>query len=103
MSIKKPSESEEEFFAREEAEKQKKVAIERARALAHAEREELKRLHWMRCPKCGMELKTITFRDVSIDRCFNCNGNWLDAGELETLAGKEPGLLRRISAVFKSE
>jgi uncharacterized protein len=103
MSIKKPSESEEEFFAREEAAKQKKLAIERARALANAEREELKQRHWMRCPKCGMELQTITFRDVAIDRCFNCHGTWLDEGELERLTGKEPGLLGKIAAVFRSE
>lgn len=103
MTLKKPSESEEEFFAREEAAKQKKLAIERARALAQAEREELKQRHWMRCPKCGMELKTVTFKEVAIDRCFSCHGTWLDEGELERLTGKEPGLLGRIAAVFRSE
>jgi hypothetical protein len=103
MSIKKPSESEEEFFAREEAAKQKKAAIERARTIAQAERDDLKRLHWMRCPKCGMELKTINYREVAIDRCFSCHGTWLDEGELERLTGKEPGLLGKIAAVFRSE
>jgi hypothetical protein len=103
MSIKKPSESEEEFFAREEASKQKKAAIERSRTIAQAERDELKRQHWMRCPKCGMELKTINYREVAIDRCFSCHGTWLDEGELERLTGKEPGLLGKIAAVFRSE
>jgi uncharacterized protein len=103
MSIKKPSESEEEFFAREEAAKQKKAAIERARTIAQTERDELKRMHWMRCPKCGMELQTINYREVAIDRCFNCHGTWLDEGELERLTGKEPGLLGKIAAVFRSE
>jgi uncharacterized protein len=103
MSLKKPSETEEEYFAREEAARQKKAAIERARMIAQAEREELKKLHWMRCPKCGMELKTITFREVAIDRCYSCGGTWLDEGELETLTGKEPGLLGKIAAVFRSE
>ena len=103
MSIKKPSESEEEFFAREEAAKQKKAAIERARTIAQTEREELKRLHWMRCPKCGMELQTINYREVAIDRCYSCHGTWLDEGELERLTGKEPGLLGKIAAVFRSE
>ncbi len=103
MSVKKPSEPEEEFFAREEAAKQKKAAIERARAQSQAERDELRKRHWMRCPKCGMELRTITYREVAIDRCFNCHGTWLDEGELERLTGREPGLLAKIAAVFRSE
>src|SRR5262245_20616573 len=103
MSLKKPSESEEEFFAREEAAKQKRAAIERARALLQAERDELKRVHWMHCPKCGFELQTIIYREVAIDRCYNCHGTWLDEGELERLTGKEPGLLHKIAAVFRSE
>lgn len=103
MSIKKPSDSEEEFFAREEAARQQKAAIERARTIAQVEREELKRTHWMHCPKCGMELKTLTYREISIDRCFSCHGTWLDEGELERLTGKEPGLLGKIAAVFRRE
>ncbi len=86
----KPSSTEEEYFAREEAEKKRKLALEQKRALATKEREDLKKQHWMRCPKCGMELNTIQFRGIDIDRCFSCNGTWLDEGELEKLAGKEP-------------
>jgi uncharacterized protein len=103
MSVKKPSETEEEYFAREEAEKQRKIAIERARALAQAEKEALKQLHYMHCPKCGFELKAMTFHDVHVERCFNCHGTWLDEGELERLAGREPGLLQKIAAVFRHE
>ena len=33
-----------------------------------------------------MELKEINVRGVEVDRCFSCNGTWLDAGELEKLA-----------------
>src|SRR2546427_68632 len=58
-------------------------------------------LHWMRCPKCGMELAEVTFRGVRIDRCTSCAGVWLDAGELETLSGAEPeGLLARLAGLF---
>jgi Zn-finger nucleic acid-binding protein len=48
-----------------------------------------------------MQLETLQFKGVEIDRCFNCNGTWLDAGELETLAGKEAGFLQKIVGVFK--
>jgi len=46
---------------------------------------ELKELHYMRCPKCGMSLKEIEYQGVKIDKCAQCDGIWLDAGELETV------------------
>lgn len=101
MSTKKPSHEEEEFFAKEEATRLHNLAMERMRKLQVEERERLKQLHWMHCPKCGFELQPITFKGLTIDKCFNCNGSWLDAGELETLAGHENDVLRRIVSVFK--
>ena len=101
MSTKKPSESEEEYFARQEAEKQRRLAVEKQKEMQQAEKDRLKQLHYMRCPKDGMELTTINFKNVQIDRCATCNGTWLDAGELEQLAGKEPGFMGKLVSVFK--
>ena len=86
----KPTTTEEEYFARENAERMRKLAAEQKKSLAQAERDKLKQLHQMRCPKCGMELKEIDVRGVQVDRCFSCNGTWLDAGELEKLGGGQP-------------
>ena len=100
----KPSEREEEYFARVEAEKKKKLAEEKAKTLAIQDREELKKLHWMRCPKCGMELQTVTYQSIEIDRCFNCNGTWLDKGELEKIAALDSsatGIISGIRSIFK--
>ena len=83
----KPTQTEDEYFARENAERLRKIAAEQKKSLAQGERDKLKQLHQMRCPKCGMELKEIPVRGVQVDRCFACNGTWLDAGELEKLAG----------------
>jgi len=90
--------NEEEYFARENAEKLRKLALERSRELAQAQKEEMKQLHWMRCPKCGMELQTIQFRGVDIDRCFSCGVTVFDAGELEKIGVTE----ERSGAVMKS-
>ncbi len=87
----KPSNAEDEYFAREDALKKQKLALEQAKAMADAKKEELKKLHFMKCPKCGMDLHAIQFRGVEIDQCFNCHGSWLDAGELEKLATPEHG------------
>jgi len=101
MSIKKPSHEEEEYFAKEEATRRHTQMLEQARLMHAAELEALRQAHWMHCPKCGFKLETIQFKGLNIDKCFHCNGTWLDAGELETLAGKEPDLLERIVSVFK--
>jgi hypothetical protein len=100
----KPSRAEDEFFARENAEKLRKLAHERALALEEERKAELKRLHWMRCPKCGMELQTIRFRGIEIDRCFNCGVTVFDEGELEKIGveeNKPESVVRSILNIFK--
>jgi hypothetical protein len=69
--------------------------------MAAAEREKLKQTHWMHCPKCGSDLTTVKFRGLEIDKCYTCNGTWLDEGELEKLAGKEAGFLSSVVGLFK--
>ncbi len=96
----KPSDTEEEYFARENAERLRKLTAEQKKSLAETERDQLRKLHHMRCPKCGMELKEISVRGVDVDRCFSCNGTWLDAGELEKLARGEGAVMAAILRVF---
>lgn len=99
----KPTSTEEDYFAREDIEKRYKLAREQAAKQQAAESEALKQLHHMKCPKCGNDLSTFSYRGVDLDRCFHCNGTWLDAGELEKLAGKEDadGLLAAVARIFK--
>ena len=81
----KPSSTEEEYFAREEIEKKRKLALQQSQSMATQAREDLKKLHYMKCPKCGMDLHTVKHGDVDLDTCFNCHGIFLDAGELVRL------------------
>ena len=55
------------------------------RETVEAEKRRLAELHWMRCPKCGMELAEIDFRDVQVDACFACGGMFFDHGEVDKL------------------
>lgn len=98
---KKPSELEEEYVARTEFEKKKKLEEEKHRKLAGEEKNKLKELHHMRCPKCGMELIEIDYKNIKIDKCSECEGIWLDAGELEAVSKLEKGGLDRLFSVFK--
>lgn len=73
--------------------------LRRTQELKAEELEALKRLHWMRCAKCGSELEEIVFRGVKVDKCFVCGGVYLDDGELEQLAGK-PGWFEALRYLF---
>jgi uncharacterized protein len=104
MTTNRARASEEEYFARKEMEQRRERALESQRQTAQAdqaERDRLKALHLMRCPKCGMELETLTVQGVEIDRCHSCNGTWLDEGELEQLAQRGPNLLQKIVGAFR--
>jgi acetyl-CoA carboxylase beta subunit len=70
----------------EEARKarEKREAESQARE-TQEQRAKLKQLHWMKCPKCGHDLKTETLEGIEIDRCTFCEGFFVDAGELEQL------------------
>lgn len=87
----KPSSKEEEYFQKQELEKKRQAAHVHEERLKVEERRKLKDLHWMCCPKCGMELVETEFRGLKIDQCSSCNGVWLDAGELDMIAVEEGG------------
>jgi hypothetical protein len=100
----KPSTSEEEYFVREDAEKKRKLALEAKREKEAAELKRLKDLHFMHCPKCGMQMQEIQFRGVDVDVCFSCNGIFLDAGEIEQIEKPESkGVMSSILNWFKPE
>jgi uncharacterized protein len=97
----KPNPQEEEYFARQEAERRRKLAQERQAQLLAEERERARALHFMKCPKCGMQLEEIEFGDVKVDKCFGCEGMWLDSGELEMLAKKGGGFVGKLLSAFR--
>ena len=89
MTTQKTKKAEDEFIAKEEAEKTKRLKEKLKEQHLEEERERTKEVCYMKCPKCGADLNEVTFRGIKIDRCLNCDGVWLDEGELEKLAGEE--------------
>lgn len=65
---------------------------------------------YMRCPKCGGRLMRQSYtygNPVSIDRCRECFGVWLDDGELDAIVGTRKELERiarspRLKAFLKA-
>lgn len=97
----RPSEQEEEYFARLEYERKRKLEEEKHKKLAEEEKKRLKELHFMKCPKCGMELIEIDYKGIRVDKCSECEGVWLDAGELEAVSRLEKTGLDKLFSVFK--
>src|SRR5215203_579049 len=71
----KPSRNEEEYFARVNAEfiKERRASLDAARSAIE------RKSHYMKCPKCGGDLKEIEYHHVKVDRCVDCKGSWLVA------------------------
>ena len=100
MPWEKPSDEEEEYFHRADQEKVRKLREELDKKREAQSEEQCKQIHWMKCPKCGSDLEEINYHNVMIDKCSECNGIWLDQGELELLAKAEQratkGLLSKL-------
>ena len=101
MSLEKPSSAEDEYFLREEAARKKREALEKSRTMEKTDHDQLKALHYMKCPKCGFDLSETKIHKTLVDKCYHCGGIWLDKGEWEQLAASaESGLFYRLSKVF---
>ena len=85
MSVEKPVSKEEEFFLKQNQEKINKLRGEMDQKRLEDEKNHRQQIHWMKCPKCGSDLKEINHQNVMIDTCMECKGIWLDSGELNIL------------------
>ena len=101
MSSDKNVDPESEYFARIGREQKAKLAEELTAEKTRAEREAARKVHHMRCGKCGGHLVIQAFRGVDIDVCSTCGSVLLDPGELKQLAGKDAsGVLASLSKFF---
>ena len=76
-----PSRNEDEYFAKQDAELMKQMREKLDKERIQNER----KAHFMKCPKCGADLKEEEHGPVKVDICPECGGMFLDAGEMELL------------------
>lgn len=96
----KPSEQEDEYFARQEFERRKQALAGAEGRIAEEERLRVLAVAGGRCPKCGAALVAVPYRGVEIDKCSRCQGVWLDVGELEQVAPGDTGFLGSVRRIF---
>jgi hypothetical protein len=92
----KPSRNEDEYFAREDADLLKRRRAEVEADAVKAQR----RQHFMKCPKCGADLKEMDMHGVKVDVCTECHGVWFDAGEIEQMRPEDRHPVRQIIGDF---
>jgi hypothetical protein len=52
--------------------------------------------------KCGADLVTEDYHGIQVDRCPECTGMWLDAGEAEDLLRREDaGMIDIMRSIMK--
>ncbi|HEY9226314.1 MAG TPA: zf-TFIIB domain-containing protein [Gemmatimonadaceae bacterium] len=92
----KPSQNENEYFAKRDAE-----WLRQRRAELDAERKSRETAQARpTCPRGHGELTEREFKNVKIDVCSKCQGVWFDAGELEmVLHMPRADLLRAVNSV----
>lgn len=101
MSPYEPSDREDEYFLKLDAEKIGKLRADLDKKREEEAKKQRKEVHWMKCPKCGSDLEEVNYKDVMIDTCKECKGIWLDHGELELLTKGEARLTKGfLSRVF---
>jgi hypothetical protein len=93
----RPTEQEDEYFARLEFERQREALAGRA---AEDERQRMLSTVWGRCPKCGAELISVPYRGIDLDKCARCRGVWLDVGELDQVVAEDTGLFGSVRRIF---
>lgn len=99
-----PSELEERYIREKEAQLLEEGRKRQAAEAEKREAEHLRGPHFMHCPKCGRELKTIERDGLQLDFCEGCEGIWFDKGELEALINMEiaqrAGFFDRLRHIF---
>ncbi len=54
----------------------------------------------MNCPACKETLVILELHSIEIDYCTNCNGIWLDAGEMELMIDNETERARLLQSLM---
>lgn len=103
MTTDKPSKNEDEYFVKQDLERKKQWEKERLARLSEEEKQKLKEVHFGKCPKCGMDMSTITLDGVSVEHCVSCGGIFLDQGELEAILKhhESQGGFHRVLSMFR--
>lgn len=92
---------EEDYFIREDLASKHKLKVEHERERKKAHDQELKELHYMKCPKCGHDLLTKRMSYIDIDQCGSCGTLVLAPKDVDRFIAEEKSILKGLIDFFK--
>ncbi len=92
---------EEEYFKQQDQEQLKQLRTKLDAERAEQEKKRRQQLHWMKCPKCGGQMREFNFKVVIADKCDDCGYIGFDNGELELVAGSDKNVMKGILGFFR--
>ncbi len=94
---------EEEYFVREDAEKKHKIEVKKKKAQKEQAKAHQKKLHYMRCSKCGDGLKTIKIGLIDVDQCADCGCIVIEKGDLKKIILEESSIFHGFIELFQKD
>lgn len=96
---------ESEYFFKLNKELIEKKRAEQAAAKKKAPAVSTKFQCYMKCPKCGEDMKEIELQGIMVDKCGACDGIYFDAGELDILldAQQPAGFLQGLKSIWRKK
>lgn len=99
---KKGKDFETDYFLHEDSLSKHKIAEEKIKAESAQHEEELKALHYMKCPKCGHDLETKRMSYIDVDQCPSCGALVIEAQNINKFIVEEKSILKTLIDFFKS-
>jgi hypothetical protein len=100
--MKKGKNFETDYFLREETATKQRLQEKNRRLHKKAQDEELKALHFMKCPRCGHDLVTKRLSYIDIDQCSSCGVLVLKPDDIDRFIAEEKSVLKTFIDFFKS-
>lgn len=100
--MKKGRNLETEHFIREENASKHLLREQQKREHKKAQNEELKNLHYMKCPKCGHDLVSKRLSYIDVDQCSSCGVLVLEPNDIDRFITEEKSVLKTFIDFFQS-
>lgn len=99
--MKKGKDLEAEYFNQENAASKHRLIEQEKRKSLKAQDEQLKALHFMKCPKCGHDLNTKRMSYIDVDQCSSCGVLVLAPEDIDKFIAEEKSILKTFIDFFK--
>ena len=99
--MKKGKDFEADYFIRENEASKHRLSEKNRREQQKEQAEKLKALHYMKCPRCGNDLKTKRLTYIDVNQCPACGVLVLAPEDVDKFLAEEKSVLKTFIDFFK--